>query len=74
MITDDYDGLELVLTLIAALGALNWGLIELFDTNLLIDVLGLAADGDPLMWSYTIIGVAGAIVLIDLVDDSEVLS
>ncbi|MXR52314.1 hypothetical protein GRX03_11960 [Halovenus sp. WSH3] len=46
---------------ITELAALNWGLVEFADTNLLTDVLGLS--GDPLTVTFGVIGAAGAVGL-----------
>lgn len=70
--TSDPNLIGLLSAIVAALGALNWGLIEMFDTNLLSDVLGLAGDG--LMYAHVAVGIAGALLLIAVIDGSEVLS
>ena len=45
--------------IVAELGALNWGLMELFDTNLVTEALGSGNAGI----AYILIGVAGAAAL-----------
>lgn len=65
MITDDMPLGQLLAVLVAGLGALNWGLVELLDTDLLVQ-LGLS--GDMLGYAYLAVGVAGAIVLVDMLD------
>lgn len=65
MIADDSPMLQLVVALVAGLGGLNWGLVELIDMDLLVEV-GLS--GDLLGYGYLAIGVAGAILLIDTAD------
>lgn len=65
MITDDMPLIQLLAVLIAGVGSLNWGLVEVADLNLLVEV-GLS--GDMLSYAYLAIGVAGAIVLIDMAD------
>lgn len=65
MIADDKPLIQLLAVLIAGVGSLNWGLIEVADLNLLVEV-GLS--GDMLTYAYLAIGVAGAIVLIDMAD------
>jgi len=65
MITQDKPLAQLLAVLVAGLGALNWGLVEAFDTDLLIEI-GLT--GSMLSYAYLAVGVAGAIVLIDMLD------
>lgn len=43
------------------IAALNWGLVEFTNTNLLTDVLGLS--GDPLTAVFGAIGAAGVVGL-----------
>ena len=47
------------------ISALNWGLVEFADTNLLTDVLGLT--GDALTLTFGVIGAAGAVGLYNTV-------
>jgi uncharacterized membrane protein YuzA (DUF378 family) len=58
---------NLVLWIVVALGALNWGLVELLDFDVLTDGLmlssGLASAG------YIIIGAAGAIGIFAIVEE-----
>jgi uncharacterized membrane protein YuzA (DUF378 family) len=42
--------------LVMFLGALNWGILGVFNTNLLSEALG---SGDGLNAAYTVIGLAG---------------
>lgn len=56
---------HLVLWLIVGVAALNWGLVEFLDTNLLTDVLNLS--GDALTATYGLIGAAGAVDLYNTV-------
>jgi len=65
MITDDMPLVQLLAVLIAGIGSLNWGLVEVADLNLLVEI-GLS--GDMLTYAYLAIGVAGLIVIIDLAD------
>lgn len=65
MITQDKPLAQLLAVLVAGVGALNWGLVEAFDTDLLIEI-GLT--GNMLSYAYLAVGVAGAIVLIDMLD------
>jgi uncharacterized membrane protein YuzA (DUF378 family) len=56
--------------IVAEVGALNWGLTEAFNTNLVTELLGTGNEG-PL---YLVIGLAGALALADklgLVDLAE---
>ena len=63
----DNDLIMLAALLVAGVGALNVGLVELVDTNLIEGVLGLT--GSMLKWTQVGIGGAGAIVLAETVDD-----
>jgi uncharacterized membrane protein YuzA (DUF378 family) len=65
MISDEFPGVQVVAVLLTAVGALNWGLVELLDLNLLTEV-GLT--GDLLGIAYLAVGVAGAVVLVDMLD------
>ena len=65
MITNDQPLAQLLVVLVAGLGALNWGLKEALNTDLLVE-LGLS--GANLGYAYLAIGVAGAVVLIDMLD------
>jgi uncharacterized membrane protein YuzA (DUF378 family) len=47
---------EPVALLIVVLGALNWGMVGLFDTNVISDVFGGGTLTDVV---YTIVGVSG---------------
>jgi uncharacterized protein len=49
---------EPVALLILVLGALNWGMVGLFDTNVISDVFGNGTLTDVV---YTIVGVSGLI-------------
>lgn len=66
MITNDMPLVQVAVLLVAGVGALNWGLVELSDTNLITDTLGLSASNTGL--AYIVIGLAGAILVIDLLD------
>ena len=52
-----------VTKVVASVGALNWGLIEAIDVNLLTDVLPLSAADGTLGPVYLAIGAAGALGL-----------
>ncbi|QGN05843.1 hypothetical protein Hrd1104_00080 [Halorhabdus sp. CBA1104] len=65
MITDDKPLIQLLAVLLAGVGSLNWGLVEFADLDLLVEV-GLT--GDMLGYAYLLVGIAGAIVLIDMAD------
>ena len=65
MITDDMPLIQLLAVLIAGVGSLNWGLVEVADLNLLTEI-GLS--GDMLTYAYLAIGVAGLIVIVDMAD------
>ena len=51
--------------LISGVGALDWGLVEMFDFNLLTQV-GLGAD--MLTIAYIVVGLAGAVLLVDMLE------
>jgi len=65
MITDDMPLAQLVVVLVAGAGALNWGLVEAIDTNLLVEI-GLSSAN--LGYAYLAIGAAGAVVLVDMLE------
>ena len=52
--------LEPIALLIVVLGALNWGVVGLFDTNVISDVFG---SGTLLDVVYTVVGVCGLILV-----------
>ncbi len=52
--------LEPIALLIVVLGALNWGMVGLFDTNVISDVFG---SGTPTDVVYTIVGVCGLVLV-----------
>jgi uncharacterized membrane protein YuzA (DUF378 family) len=52
--------LEPIALLIVVLGALNWGMVGLFDTNVISDVFG---SGTLLDVVYTIVGVCGLVLV-----------
>jgi uncharacterized membrane protein YuzA (DUF378 family) len=49
--------------LVSAVGAANWGLVELMNTNLLTDVLMLGSDLEGI--GYIVVGIAGVLSLAD---------
>lgn len=60
----DCVGCKLV-TLLVGLGALNWGLVGAFQTDLVANMLGDMTTGARVV--YVLIGVAGLIKLVSLV-------
>ena len=52
--------LEPVALLIVVLGALNWGMVGLFDTNVISDVFGSGTLTDVV---YTVVGVCGLLLI-----------
>ena len=64
-IWDGDDTIAGIVWILTSIGALNWGLKELFSADLLVE-LGLS--GSTLGYAYIVVGVAGAIVLIDMLD------
>lgn len=58
--------------LLVGIAALNWGLVEFANTNLLADTLGLS--GDILKGAYAVIAAAGAVslyntIMVDIMED-----
>jgi uncharacterized membrane protein YuzA (DUF378 family) len=53
--------------LLAALAAINWGTVELFDTNLLTDTAALPAETASI--AYIVIGIAGVVNLYLLAEE-----
>lgn len=51
--------------IVAAIGAINWGLVSLFDYNLVTSIFGNGTARDVV---YVIVGVGGVIALFDFVD------
>jgi uncharacterized membrane protein YuzA (DUF378 family) len=51
---------EPVALLIVVLGALNWGMVGLFDTNVISDVLGSGTLTDIV---YTVVGASGLLLI-----------
>lgn len=56
---------EPVVLLVLVLGALNWGMVGLFDTNVIADVFGAGTLTDVV---YTVIAVCGLIEIPRLLD------
>ena len=52
--------LEPIALLIVVLGALNWAMVGLFDTNVISDVFGSGTLTDVV---YTIVGVCGLVLV-----------
>jgi uncharacterized membrane protein YuzA (DUF378 family) len=61
--------LEPVALLIVVLGALNWGMVGLFDTNVISDVFGSGTLTDVV---YTVVGVCGLVLVPSLMERSHV--
>ncbi|WP_143414133.1 DUF378 domain-containing protein [Halovenus aranensis] len=53
--------LQVLFQIIAGIGALNWLSLEFFDTDLLVDTIGLT--GDTYTAVIAVIGVAGALAV-----------
>ena len=60
----DGDTIQLLVWLIADIGALNWGLQEVADVNLVTELIGSGNAGIV----YIVVGVAGALALADTFD------
>lgn len=56
--------LQFVTWVTAAVGALNWGLVEVFNYNVLTDLMMLSTELEGM--AYILIGVAGAMNLYQL--------
>ena len=52
--------IEPIALLIVVLGALNWGMVGLFETNVISDMFGTGTLTDVL---YTIVGVCGLLLV-----------
>jgi hypothetical protein len=57
--------LEPVALLVLVLGALNWGMVGLFDTNVISDVLGGGTLTDVV---YVVVGACGVLCIPRLLD------
>ncbi len=60
---------EPVVLLIMVLGALNWGMVGLFDTNVISDVFGGGTLTDIV---YTVVGVCGLLYVPRLLDSLHI--
>ena len=58
--------MDMVIDWSVAVGALNWGLAEFFDFNLVTEVLGAVSLADFEKYVYLAIGAAGAYKVADL--------
>jgi uncharacterized membrane protein YuzA (DUF378 family) len=56
---------EPITLLIVVLGALNWGMVGLFDTNVISDVFGGGTLTDAI---YTVVGVCGLLYVPRVLD------
>jgi hypothetical protein len=61
--------LEPVALLVMVLGALNWGMVGLFDTNVISDVFGGGTLTDIV---YVIVGVAGLVYIPRLLENLHI--
>ena len=52
--------------LIVCLGALNWGIVGLFDTNVFSEILGT---GTLLDITYVVVGIAGLMLVPKVLDE-----
>ena len=57
---------EPIALLIVVLGALNWGMVGLFETNVISDVLGTGTVTDVV---YTVVGVCGLVLVPRVLED-----
>jgi uncharacterized membrane protein YuzA (DUF378 family) len=61
--------LEPVALLIVVLGALNWGMVGLFDTNVISDIFGSGTLTDVV---YTVVGVCGLVLVPILMERTRI--
>jgi hypothetical protein len=61
--------LEPIALLIVLLGALNWGMVGLFDTNVISDVFGSGTLTDVV---YTVVGVCGLVLIPTLMESMHI--
>lgn len=54
-----------IVCLLAGVGALNWGLVALFDFNLVSRLLGVGTTGEKVV--YILVGLAGLVALVTLI-------
>jgi uncharacterized protein len=57
---------EPIALLIVVLGALNWGMVGLFDTNVISDVFGTGTLTDVI---YSVVGVCGLLYVPKVLED-----
>jgi len=67
----DVEQVGLLTWALTAIASLNWGAVEVLDTNLLSDTLGLA--GQTLTATYIAVAAAGAIQVYLLLDRLDIL-
>ena len=60
---------EPIALLIMVLGALNWGMVGLFDTNVISDIFGNGTLTDAV---YAVVGVCGLLYVPRLLEDLHV--
>lgn len=60
---------EPIALLIMVLGALNWGMVGLFDTNVVSDIFGNGTLTDAV---YVVVGVCGLLYVPRLLDDLHI--
>lgn len=60
---------EPVALLIVVLGALNWGMVGLFDTNVISDVFGTGTLTDVV---YAVVGVCGLLYVPRVLEDMHI--
>jgi len=61
--------LEPIALVVMVLGALNWGMVGLFDTNVISDVFGGGTLTDIV---YVVVGVAGLLYIPRLLEDLHI--
>lgn len=63
-------GLHVISFLLVVVGALNWGLVGLFDLNLVKTVLGSMAGLEKLV--YILVGLAGLLLIVQHKNDCKI--
>ena len=61
--------LEPIALLVMVVGALNWGMVGLFDTNVISDVFGNGTVTDAI---YVVVGVCGLLYIPRLLDSLHI--
>jgi hypothetical protein len=60
---DNMKGLQQIATILVIIGALNWGLVGLFDFNVVSAIFGIATWLTNLI--YILVGLSGVVMLVN---------